>query len=368
MLQSPEVQHPRGAVVFFYVMFCGALLAFAYTLWDYVSDVVLGLLIAGMVHPLYRRVLEEVKGRRTLAASAVTALVAVMVAFPLMWLVTSLAQQATGAYALIRDALSSDTIQDALHGEGWVGRRARALFQAFGARYTPNSLRDAFSNGLGAIAGFLTEQLNYLVTNVFLSVYHFVLVLVVLFYGLVDGPQIKRRAFDLSPLPDVEEELIVQKFKDVGIAILFGSGAASVLQGTLAGVAMWIAGIPSALFWGVIVAIFAFVPMVGTNVVIVPATLYLIYTGNWITALCFFGFTNVQGMVIDNLVTPRLVGGRMRMHNLLIFLALLGGISTFGVGGLVYGPLLAALVLTMVDLYERVYRLRLFSGRRSIVP
>ena len=87
-----------------------------------------------------------------------------------------------------------------------------------------------------------------------------------------------------------------------------------------------------------------------------------------VTALIFFGLTNLQGVLIDNFLTPRLVGTRMRMHNLLIFLALLGGISTFGVGGLVYGPLLAALVLTLVDLYERVYRLRLFSGRRSIVP
>jgi predicted PurR-regulated permease PerM len=123
------------------------------------------------------------------------------------------------------------------------------------------------------------------------------------------------------------------------------------------------------LFWAVIVAIFAFVPLVGTNVVIVPATLYLFYAQSWLTALLFFAFTNVQGLLIDNLLTPRLVGGRMRMHNLLIFLALLGGIGTFGMGGLVYGPLLAALVLTLVDLYERVYRLRLFgSGRRSLVP
>lgn len=367
---GPEanVEHPRGAVVFFYVVFSAALLAFAYTLWDYFTDLVLGLLIAGMTHPLYRRVLDELKGRRNMAAGAVTALVAVTVAFPLLWLVTSLAQQAVFAYDLVRDALGSDAVRDLLHGEGWVGRRIRALFQAFGARYTSNSVSDAFGNGLGAIAAFLTAQLNAVVTNIFLSIYHFVLILVVLFYGLIDGPQIKRRLFRLSPLPDDEEELIVQKFKDVGVAILFGSGAASVLQGSLAGVAMWIAGIPSALFWGVIVAIFAFVPMVGTNVVIVPATLYLFYTRGWLTALLFFGFTNLQGVLIDNLVTPRLVGGRMRMHNLLIFLALLGGISSFGVGGLVYGPLLAALVLTLADLYERVYRLRLFSGRRSLVP
>jgi predicted PurR-regulated permease PerM len=369
MSTPPDVEHTRGAVFFFYGVLGLALAAFVYMLWEFVADVVLGLLIAGMAKPLYNHLLEDVKGRRNLAAGAVTALVAVSVAFPLIWLVTSLVQQGASAYALLQDALANEHVQDALHGQGWVGRRARALFSSFGARYTPTTLRDAFADALGTIAGFLTAQLNVLLTNIFLSIYHFILMLVVLFYGLVDGSAIKQRAFALSPLPDVEEELIVQKFKDVGIAILFGSGAASVLQGTLAGCAMWVAGIPSPLFWAVIVAIFAFVPLVGTNVVIVPATLYLFYAQSWLTALLFFAFTNVQGLLIDNLLTPRLVGGRMRMHNLLIFLALLGGIGTFGMGGLVYGPLLAALVLTLVDLYERVYRMRLFgSGRRSLVP
>lgn len=369
MSTPPDVEHTRGAVVFFYAVLGLALAAFIYMLWEFAADVVLGLLIAGMVRPLYDRVLADVKGRRILAASAVTALVAVCVAFPLLWLVTSLVQQAASAYTLVQDALANDDVQATLHGQGWVGRRARALYQAFGMHYTPTSLRDAFADALGTVAGFLTAQLNVVVTNVFLSIYHFLLMLVVLFYGLVDGALIKQRAFALSPLPDSEEELIVQKFKDVGIAILFGSGAASVLQGTLAGLAMWVAGIPSPLFWGVIVAIFAFVPLVGTNVVIVPTTLYLFYAESFLTAFLFFAFTNIQGLLIDNLLTPRLVGGRMRMHNLLIFLALLGGIGTFGMGGLVYGPLLAALVLTLVDLYERVYRMRLFgSARRSIVP
>lgn len=367
MIPDSEPEHSRGAVIFFHVMLLSALLAFAYTLRDFLSDVVLGLLLAGMTHPLYQRLLRSAPGGRLLAAGSVSALVAFVVAFPLMWLVTSLAQQASSAYALVSEALAGPAVQDLLQGQGFLGRRARALFEAFGAEYTPDALRNAFSEALGTIASFLTSQLNVVLTNVFLSIYHFVLMLVVLFYGLVDGPLIKRRAFQLSPLPDEEEELIIQKFKDVGIAILFGSGAASVLQGTLAGLAMWVAGIPSPLFWGVIVAIFAFVPLVGTNIVIVPATLYLFYAQGFVTAFSFFAFTNVQGLLIDNLLTPRLVGGRMRMHNLLIFLALLGGIATFGMAGLVYGPLLAAFVLTLLDLYERVYRRRLFA-RRSIVP
>lgn len=369
MSTHQDSDHPRGAVVFFFLVLAAALGAFLYTLWEFVADLVLGLLIAGMVRPLYVRLLQDVKGRRTLAAAAVTTLVAVLIAFPLIWLVTSLSRQAASAYTLIQELLAGDMVQQALRGENWIGGRARDAFHAFGAEYTPGSVRDALAGAFGSVASFLTAQLNAVVTNIVLAVYHFALILVVLFYGLVDGPAIKRRAFELSPLPDDEEELIVQKFKDVGIAILFGSGAASALQGTLGGIAMWVAGIPSPLFWGVIVAIFAFLPLVGTNLVIIPATTYLFVIGRWPAAIAFFLFCNVQGLLIDNLMTPRLVGGRMRMHNLVIFLALIGGISTFGMGGLVYGPLLAALVLTLLDLYERAYRQRLFGvARRSMIP
>lgn len=360
MSPKPSAAHSTGAVVFFCAVLAAALFAFGYVLRDFFMDLVLGLLIAGTVRPLYVRVLSRVRGRRILAASFVTALVMVAVAIPAVLLITSLSQQAASAYDVIHDALAGDG-GAAARGEGWFGSRARGLFEALGIQYSADAVRSAALNGAAAVGGYLTGQLNAFVTNVIAAIYHFALMIIVVFYGLLDGPTLKRRIFDLSPLPDEEEELIVTKFKDVGSAILFGSGSAALLQGTLGGLAMWVAGIPSPLFWGAVVAIFAFLPLVGTNLVIVPATAYLFFNQHWGVALGFFLFTNVQGLLIDNLLTPRLVGGRMQMHSLLIFLALIGGISTFGVGGLVYGPLVAAFLLTVLDLYERVYRQRLFS-------
>jgi len=358
---KPNAYHSRGAVVFFCAVLVSALFAFGYVLRDFFSDVVLGLLIAGTIRPLYLWVLSRMKGRSMTAATIVTTLVMVAVAVPAVLLITSLSQQAAYAYQIIHDALAAENSEAALEGSGWFGSRARRLFETLGIQYSPGAVRSAAINGASAVAGYLTGQLNAFVTNVIAAVYHFALMVIVVFYGLVDGPALKRRIFELSPLPDDEEELIVTKFKDVGSAILFGSGSAAVLQGTLGGMAMWIAGIPSPLFWGSILAIFAFLPLVGTNLVIVPATAYLFFAERWGTALAFFLFCNLQGLLIDNILTPRLVGGRMKMHNLLIFLALIGGISTFGIGGLVYGPLVAAFLLTVLDLYERVYRERLFN-------
>lgn len=362
MTLKPNAAHSTGAVIFFCVVLVAALFAFGYVLRDFFTDVVLGLLIAGTVRPLYLWVLARLRGRSATAATLVTALVMITVAVPAVLLITSLSQQAAAAYEVIHRALAVESTDAAMRGEGWVGSRARAISEALGIQYSPAAIRSAAINGAAAVASYLTSQLNAFVTNVIAAIYHFALMVIVVFYGLVDGPALKRRLFDLSPLPDDEEELIVRKFKDVGSAILFGSGSAAILQGTLGGIAMWVAGIPSPLFWGAVVAIFAFLPLVGTNLVIVPATAYLFFKDHWVVALTFFLFCNIQGLLIDNLLTPRLVGGRMHMHSLVIFLSLIGGISTFGIGGLVYGPLVAAFLLTILDLYERVYRQRLFAA------
>ncbi|MET0339972.1 MAG: AI-2E family transporter [Polyangiales bacterium] len=359
MSLRPDPAHTTGAIIFFCAVLVAALAGFAYVLWDFFTDLVLGLLIAGTVRPLYLRLCVVLKGREVTAATLVTLLVTVSVAVPLVLLFTSLSQQAAQAYQIIHDALVRENTGG---GESWLGEQARRVSTVLGIQYSPTAIRTAAINGAGAVASYLTTQLNTLVTNIIAAVYHFALMVIVLFYGLVDGPALKRRIFDLSPLPDDEEELIVSKFKDVGSAILFGSGSAAALQGALGGIALWIAGVPSPLFWGSVLAVFAFLPLVGTNLVIIPATAYLFFQDRWAAALSFFLFCNLQGLLIDNLLTPRLVGGRMQMHNLLIFLALIGGISTFGMGGLVYGPLVAAFLLTILDLYERVYRERIFAS------
>ena len=361
MTLKPDAQHSTGAILFFCAVLLGALGAFCYVLRDFLTDVVLGLLIAGTARPMYLWMVTRLKGRTNLAAMLVTGLVAFSVAVPTVLLVASLSQQAAAAYQIIHDYLTTESADSALQ-HGWFGTRARRVFDVFGIQYSPGAVRSAALNGAGVVATYLTGQLNTVVTNLIAAIYHFALMIIVIFYGLVDGPALKRRLFDLSPLPDDEEELIVSKFKDVGSAILFGSGSASLIQGTLGGVAMWVADIPSPLFWGSIVAVFAFLPMVGTNLVVIPATAYLFFSDRWGTALAFFLFCNLMGLLIDNVLTPRLVGERMQMHSLVIFLSLIGGISTFGMGGLVYGPLVAAFLLTILDLYERVYRQRLFAA------
>jgi predicted PurR-regulated permease PerM len=354
-------QHSRGTLAFFAVVLGVATYWFGYLLWDFVTDMVLGFLIAAGCRPTYLRLSAWLSGKTTLSAALVTFGVAVTVALPTLWLVTSLSQQATNAYEAVSVALADGNVQSALHGEGWVGRHVQRLGEALGVKYTPETLRASAADAAGSLAGFLSTQLNSLLANVLAALYHFTMMLVVVFFALLDGPAIKRRVFALSPLPEEEEERIVVTFRKVGGAILLGNGVGSLLQGILGGVAMLCAGLPSPLFWGAIMSVFAFLPLLGIHAVSLPATLYLLMKGRVTAAVLFFGFCLIESVLIENLLKPRLMGSRMKMHSMLIFFAVLGGIASFGLVGLLYGPLLSAFFLTVIDLYERSYREQLFG-------
>lgn len=374
-MENDPTQLPYSRTVsevrFFFVVLACAFLAFSYVMWSFVTDLVLGFLIASACRRVHVHLTARLRGRALVSASLVTLWVAVVISVPLVYLVTALSQEAASAYDAAQNALSLESVQAVIDSENWFGRTSREAARAAGIDYSAVSLKGKLTSAAGGIAGFLTLQLNALISNVISILYHFAMMLVIVFFGLMDGPEIKRRLFDLSPLPNEEEERIVQKFKDVWSAVLVGNGIGSALQGVLGGLAMWACGLPSPLLWGVIMTLLAFLPLIGITGVVIPATLYLLISKRFITAFVFFIFCTLMGFVIEHFVKTKLMGNRMKMHSLLIFLAVLGGISAFGVGGLLYGPLIATFFLTVLDLYERLYRPRLFptaAERLSFVP
>jgi len=350
----------RAAVLSFLVLMSASIGALAYLLSDFVTDTIVGLMLAALSRPLYQRLVQ--RGHAEWASAAlVTAVVGVVITVPTLLLLSNLASQAARAYNTTSQSFSTAAVNDALFGGGFWAQRLRLAFEGLGMEYSAKALGAWVGDVSGTVAGVLSRQVNALVSNALSAVYHFVLTMVIVYYGMLDGPLLKQRIFELSPLPDNEEQLIVDKFLDVGKAILFGNGIGSAAQGFLGGLSMWIFGMSSPAFWGVVMTLFAFLPLAGISIVIIPATIYLAITGHWGVALAFGTFNFVQAMLIENVLKTKLIGGRMRMHNALIFFSLLGGLSTFGVLGILYGPLVLALFTTVHDLYQRVYKERLLS-------
>jgi predicted PurR-regulated permease PerM len=225
-----------------------------------------------------------------------------------------------------------------------------------GISFAPGQLRALVLEAARGIQGVAVSWGSALLGNTLAAVVHFAVILIVVFYTLVDGERFKEFAFELSPLPDDEDAAIVETFKKVAAGVVVGNGLGSGLQGLLGGLAMTVVGLSSPVLWGSVMAVSAFLPLVGISVVVVPASAYLALQGRPWVALGFLAFCTIQGLFVENVVKTKLIGSRMRMHDLLVFLCILGGVAAFGVVGLVYGPLIAMLFITFNSLYRQRYR------------
>ena len=158
------------------------------------------------------------------------------------------------------------------------------------------------------------------------------------------------------PLEDQDERRMLEKFTSVTRATLKGSAVIGILQGGLAGLAFAVVGIPSAVFWGTIMAVLSIIPSIGSGLVWGPAAIILAVSGHVAKAIGLAVFCAVVVGSLDNLLRPILVGKDTQMHELMIFFGTLGGIIMFGVVGIFIGPIIAALFITVWDIYGVAFK------------
>jgi predicted PurR-regulated permease PerM len=371
-LPAPPAPEPdRGdalAVVFFLTLFITSIISIGWLFRGFWTDIILALVFAALSRGLYARVVQWTR-RPYVAATLVCALIVILVAIPTVFLIISLSAEAANAIELTRSSVSLDRLEELMFGEGWLADNVRKLSELSGIEITPRSVKNLVSGAAGAVAQLVYEGVNDLLTNVLSGIFHFLILIAVVFYLLVDGERFRTFVFRLSPLPTAHEELLLDKFGDVGRAILFGNGIGSAIQGVLGGMAMAAVGLPSSVLWGTVMTIFAFLPLVGITFVVIPATAYLALTGKYLSAVGFFVFCGLMALIVENVVKTRLMGSHMQMHDLLIFLSVIGGLAMFGLLGILYGPLLVTLFLTLAQLYETGYKDRIQDPlERSLQP
>ncbi|HYN78124.1 MAG TPA: AI-2E family transporter, partial [Lamprocystis sp. (in: g-proteobacteria)] len=172
-----------------------------------------------------------------------------------------------------------------------------------------------------------------------------------LYFLLMDGDRLIERILYYLPLKTADERLLLEKFTSVTRATLRGSLLIGLLQGTLAGIAFAVAGVPNAVFWGSVMAVMSTIPNVGTALIWIPAVVMLIIQGQVLTGIALAGFCGLVVGSLDNILRPILVGKDTKMHELMIFFGTLGGILMFGFPGIFIGPVIASLFVAIWELY-----------------
>jgi len=210
---------------------------------------------------------------------------------------------------------------------------------------------------LAGIVGGLATRLSALSTSLLRGsinqLINLVLTFYFLFYFLRDWPQALRALRNLSPLSDAETEQVARRFVETVHATMFGTVAVAAVQGTLGGLMFWWLGLPTPVFWGVVMGLLAIVPMLGAFVVWVPASIALAIDGEWTKALVLAAWGGLIIATIDNLLYPVLVGNRLKLHTVVTFVGAVGGVILFGAYGIVLGPAIVAVTGTLIELLRR---------------
>jgi len=182
----------------------------------------------------------------------------------------------------------------------------------------------------------------------------FVIMFFTMYFLLKDGPDFIGRIRDYLPFSDPQKDRLERQIKDMVISTIYGGIFVAMIQGAIGGTAFWALGLPAFMLWGAAIFIFSFVPVIGTTAVWGPAAVYLFLSGEVgkgiiLTLIGAF----IIGMV-DNLLKPIIISGRTKMHTLLIFFSVLGGINVFGIIGLIMGPLTVALFVSVLDIFGTI--------------
>jgi predicted PurR-regulated permease PerM len=262
----------------------------------------------------------------------------------------SLANEASDAYQRLKDPETLRKI------ESWFAPGS-ALFNRIEA-WLPDSVQlDRLQ--IGARLSAQAQQIGIAVLGVattfaagiFEVLIDYFLMSVVLFFLLRDFDYFARSARLISTLSEQQEYLFVERFRKVTRATVLGNLITALTQGTISGLIFLFLGLPSPILWGSLTALLSLVPMVGTALVWVPWTIYLFAIGSPVKAVIFLILQIVIVGGIDNVLRPLLIEGGVKMHTLLVFFSILGGIAHFGILGMLFGPLIFGMAMTLLEFY-----------------
>jgi predicted PurR-regulated permease PerM len=340
----------------FFIFLLGSLILFLRLFWTYVSAIVLALLIASVFYPIHAWFNRIMGGRTGFSSLVMTVFVLLVLVIPVGWFVGTLSNQAFDFYNKASSAVSLQKIQQAVESDSVWARRLRKWGKTTGIEFTSETFKELSSSVGQKVGLYLYKQIRTAATNLLSFLVHFFLMMLVIFYLFRDGVRLKEYLVQLIPVPRGQLEQVVNKFHEMGRAVIVGNGLSGIVQGFLGGFGFFFFGMESAFLWGTILAFMAFLPVVGASVVFLPAFIILLIHGKTATAIGFLAYNVCYSSIIEYVIKPRLIGKGMQMNSLLVFIGIIGGIKLFGILGILYGPLIITIFLTLAEIYRLEYK------------
>ncbi|MEF9476275.1 MAG: AI-2E family transporter [Candidatus Mariimomonas ferrooxydans] len=297
-------------------------------------------------YPLYRVFLKFVK--RPWAASLITLiLILVIIIGPFTYIIGALAKEITDIYSTIEEK-GFETITKIQEHPQFSGVFEKIssykIFEDF-------DFKEGAIETLKSIGKYIGENVSKVFKNAVFLAINFLIMCITTFYFLKDGNTLVNYIKRIIPFSEEQKKKLEQRVKEMVIAAIYGGLAVGVAQGILGGIAFSIFGLPSPVFWGTAMAFFSLVPIFGTFLIWGSASLILVLSGSVAKGAGLFLYGVLIISSVDNILKPLIIGGRTKLHMLLIFFSVLGGIKFLGFLGFILGPLITALCLSLLEIY-----------------
>ena len=333
---------------FFFGLLTLSTLAVLFVAHNFIQPIFWAVITGIVFYPLYRH-LQALFKNNTAASLLSILIILIVVILPLYTLSLLVAHEAFDAYKNITQSKGSAQILTQIHA---LDKPLQAIGIDTARLHT--DLSDIAKMSISYIG---KEAVNFgrNAAHFFLQ---FFVVLYLLFFIFKDGTHATKRIREILPLGDAREQIIFTQFVSITRAIFKGTVIIALLQGIIGGVLFYLVGIHATLLWTVLMILLALIPAVGPSLLLVPTgILFIINHSLWQGALLIAGAVVIS--VIDNVLRPMLVGKDVQLHDAVITIAMLGGMSVFGFSGLIIGPLVTGFFFTMWQLFEQDYKLEL---------
>lgn len=353
-MERPAISATTFRTAFLLLLVLGVTALFVAVCWPFLKPLLLGALLASLCRPLFGWILRVVGGRRSLASILTLLVLFVIVAGPLSAFVGVVVAQALNvsehAIPWVQQHVGS---ANGFNAHDWIVQRFPAV-----APHVPDQAqilegvgRAAKAAGTFLVAGatqFTAGTAGFLL-DLFVMIY-------AMFFFFRDGRKMLQKFFYYMPLAHEDEELLLERLTSVTRATIKGTLVIGLIQGALAGVAFWFAGIDGAAFWGTVMVVLSIVPGIGAAIVWVPAVIYLYIAGQPLAGTLLLLWCAAVVGTIDNVLRPILVGKDAKMPDLMILIGTLGGLFLFGPIGFIVGPIVCGLFLTVWEIYGATFK------------
>jgi predicted PurR-regulated permease PerM len=335
-------EQERVATILFYgiVLFLGYL--FVRIVAPFFTALGWAAVLAVFVYPWHEKLARRYGDTRAAALS--TFVVTLLILGPGLVILTAFVQESRAAVATVdRDAVAG---QFAFLERTW--NRIRPLIRGLQAI----DLRSLLDEAISRTGGFLAARVGSLLADIVVLLFQLFVTLFALFFFLRDASTIMTQVRRLLPFAHLRRERMIQQTRELVYASIAAGLLIASLQGLAGGLVFAILGLTAPVFWGVMMGFLALLPLVGTWIIWMPAAIWLIATGQVTKGITLIVFGATLVASIDNILRPAILSGRAQMNGLLMFISLLGGVTVFGLLGIVLGPLTTAVVMGLFEAYS----------------